>query len=250
LCQRGVFLENGELKKVGKASDVVATYIGLVHEDMNQELTQQIEISETKIDNNLNASNLAPSPEIINISIPSKIFVSVDKAMEMAEGSHRYGDGGAKILDIKLLNSNHISTDLLDFKEDFTIQVSIHFDKDLPSFCLGYSLRDLKGQMLIGSISTIERIQLPSVKKQDIYIAEIKAKNILKPGIYTITVGVELPVLLNQQHIFLDIVEDAVVFSSNIPSNILDYMPFMVYAPGKMKLFKLNNLINLPKNLV
>jgi lipopolysaccharide transport system ATP-binding protein len=243
LCQRGVFLEQGEVKKIGKASEVVATYISLVHGDMNQELKLQVENNKEKSEISVHSQKIEQENKVVVNSVISEIFVSTDKEVEFAEGNHRYGDGGVRILDIKLLNSYHIPTNSLDFKENFTIQVSIRFEKDLPSFCLGYSLRDLKGQMLIGSLSTTEGIEVSAVKKQEIYIAEIEAKNILKPGIYTITIGIELPVLVNQQHIFLDIVEDAVVFQSNIPTNTLDYMPFMIYAPGKMNFLKLNSSV-------
>ena len=241
LCQRGVFLENGELKKIGKASDVVATYMSLVHGDMNQELKLQVETDKKKTDENKNDFNIETVNKVFNTSITSNLLVSIDRQVEMAEGCHRYGDGGVKILDIKLLNSKRVVASSLDFKENFTIQVSMRFEKELPSFCLGYSIRDLKGQMLLGSLSSSERIEVPSVKNQDIYIAEIESQNILNSGIYTISVGVEQPILINQQHIFLDILEDAVVFQSNTPTDPLAYMPFMIYAPGKMKLLKLNN---------
>jgi ABC-type polysaccharide/polyol phosphate transport system ATPase subunit len=241
LCQRGVFLEDGELKKIGKASEVVATYISLVHGDMNQELKLQVEIDKKKTDENKNDFNIETVNKVFNTSIMSDLHVCIDRQVDMAEGCHRYGDGGVKILDIKLLNSQRILASSLDFKENFTIQVSMRFEKDFPSFCLGYSLRDLKGQMLIGSLSSSERIDVSAVKNQDIYIAEIESQNILNSGIYTISVGVEQPVLINQQHIFLDILEDAVVFQSNTPTDTLDYMPFMIYAPGKMKLLKLSS---------
>lgn len=242
LCQRGVFLESGELKKIGKASDVVATYISLVHGDMNQELKLlQVEADNKKTDENKNNFSIETANKVFKNSITSDLLVSIEKPVEMAEGCHRYGDGGVKILDIKLLNSKRFPVSSLDFKESFTIQISIRFEKDLPSFCLGYSLRDLKGQMLIGSLSSSERIEVPAVKNQDIYIAEIEAQNILNSGIYTISVGIELPVQINQQHIFLEILEDAVVFQSNKPTDPLDYMPFMIYAPGQMKFLKLNN---------
>ena len=240
LCQRGVFLENGELKKVGKASDVVATYISLVHEDMNQELTQQIEISETKIDNNLNVSNLGSPQKNINESTLSQIFVSVDQAMEMAEGSHRYGDGGAKILDIKLLNSQNLPTTELESREEFIIQASILFNKDLPTFCFGYLIRDIKGIDLIGTVTSVERVNMPSVKSGDIYVLEMKIANVLNTGTYTLTFAVEYPVNLNQNHIFLDYINDAVVFQVSMAKNPLDRFTAKVYIPAQCSHLKVN----------
>jgi energy-coupling factor transporter ATP-binding protein EcfA2 len=243
LCQRGVFLENGKVKKIGKASEIIATYISLIHEDMNQELKIQLENDKENSKISADLPNVGGDNRVTVNSGRSGIFVSTDREVEFAEGHHRYGDGGVRILDVKLLNSHHKPTNSLDFKEKFTIQVSILFEKDLPSFCFGYSLRDLKGQMLIGSLSTMEKIKISSVKNQEIYIVDIEAENILNSGIYTITAAVELPVVINEQHIFLDVVEDAVVFQSNRPMDSLEYMPFMIYAPGKMKILKFNNSV-------
>ena len=240
LCQRGVFLENGELKKVGKASDVVATYIGLVHEDMNQELTQYMDTNQTKVDSNLNVSGLEASQEIINKPISSQIFVSVDQAMEMAEGSHRYGDGGAKVLDIKLLNSQNLPTTELESREEFTIQASILFNKDLPTFCFGYLIRDTKGIDIIGTVTSIERVDMPSVKAGDTYIVEMKSQNILNTGIYTLTFAVELPLVMNQQHIYLDWINDALVFKVSLAENPYDRFTSRVYVPAKVNLFQVN----------
>ena len=234
------FLENGELKKFGKASNVVATYIGLAHEDMNQELTQYIDTNQTKVDNNLNIGNLAPSQEIINKSIPSKIFVSVDQAMEMAEGSHRYGDGGAKVLDIKLLNSQNLPTIELESREEFTIQASILFNKDLPTFCFGYLIRDIKGIDVIGTTTLVEKVDMPPVKTGHIYVVEMKIINMLNAGVYSLTFALELPIVINQQHIFLDWINDALVFKVNLAEDPCDRFASKVYIPAKINSFQVN----------
>lgn len=250
LCQRCVFLEQGELLKIGKASEVVDTYISIVHNEMNHELKQQAELTTKNIitdnqhqkaeqDNNLGQQH----------SLISEIFVSTEQEAKFAEGAHRYGDGSAKILDIQLLNSQHRPTKQLDFKEDFTIQVSIIFQQDLPSFCIGYSLRDLKGQMLIAYVTTSKRIEMPSVKSGEVYVIEIKGTNILNSGIYTITIGVELPVIVNQQHIFIDILENAVVFQSNLATDPLDRFPGMIYADVTVDFLKINNSLSYAPNL-
>ncbi len=244
LCQRCAFLEKGKLLKIGKASEVVDTYISIVNSEMNQELKQQVEL----ITENISTISQHQKPKQDNNldgeSTVSEIFVSTVKEAKFAEGTHRYGDGTAKILDIKLLNNQHRPTEQLDFKEDFTIQVSILFKKDLPSFCVGYSLRDLKGQMLIAYVTTAKRIEMPSAKAGEVYVIEIKGTNILNSGVYTITIGIELPVFINQQHIFIDILENAVVFQSNLAPDPLDRFPGMVYANVEFDYLKINNSLN------
>ncbi|MBN3906220.1 MAG: ABC transporter ATP-binding protein [Nostoc sp. NMS1] len=244
LCQRCAFLEKGKLLKIGKASEVVDTYISIVHSEMNQELKQQVELINKNIPTISQHEKATQDNNLDKKSTISKIFVSTVKEAKFAEGAHRYGDDSAKILDIKLLNSQHLPTDQLDFKEDFTIQVSILFKQDLPSFCIGYSFRDLKGQMLIAYATTAKRIEMPSAKAGEVYVMEIKGTNILNCGVYTITIGIELPVVTNQQHIFIDILENAVVFQSNLAQDPLDRFPGMVYANVEVDFLKITNSWN------
>ena len=240
LCQRGVFFEKGQLQKIGKASEVVASYISVVHGDMNQELKLQLQENIKNTEKSINSQKGKLDDEVFNNSIISEIFVSTDREAKLAEGASRYGEGGARILDIKLLNSQHYPTEQLDLKEDFTIQASIIFDKNLPTFCFGYLVRDIKGIDIIGTVTSIEKVHMPAVTEGEVYVVEMKATNMLNAGIYTLTFAVELPVVLNQQHVFLDWVNDAIVFQVNVAKDPLDRFTSRVYVPAEIKYFQVN----------
>ena len=237
LCQKGVFLEDGELKKIGKASEVVATYISLVHGEMNQEFKLQVEDNKDK---NESSEKIKKDNQVVSNSIISKIFVSTDQEIEFAEGYHRYGEGGAKVLDIKLLNSNNLPTHELKSREEFTIQTSIVFNKDLPTFCFGYLIRDIQGIDIVGTVTSIEKVYMPSVEKGEIYVVEMKSKNILNAGVYSLTFAVELPIVINQQHIYLDWINDALVFKVNLAEDTLDRFTSKVYVSAEIKSLQVN----------
>ncbi len=237
LCHKGIFLENGELKKIGKASEVVATYVSIVHGDMNQELKVQVkEKSEISSDN----QKIERTNDVAGDSIISEIFVSTDKEVEFAEGAHRYGEGGAKVLDIKLLNSQNLPTTQIESREEFTIQASILFEKDLSTFCFGYLIRDIKGIDIIGAVTSVEKVHIPCVTNGEIYVVEMKAKNMLNAGIYTLTFAVELPIVMNQQHLYLDWINDALIFKVNLAEDPLDRFTSKVYVPSQIKCLQVN----------
>lgn len=244
LCQRGLLLEKGQVQKIGKASEVVSFYMGLIHTDTNQHLQPEAEYNPEKrpkpINSNGSQQIKLTSDNLTHTTIP-EIFVSTEEEAQLAEGHHRYGDGGARILDIKLLNSQHQPTEELDFKEKFTIQASILFHKDLPTFCFGYLIRDVKGVDLLGTVTSIERVNMPDVSVGQVYVVEMEATNILNAGVYTITFAVELPIVMNQQHIFLDWVNEALVFKVNIPQDPLERFTSKVYAPAEVKYMQLKN---------
>jgi ABC-type polysaccharide/polyol phosphate transport system ATPase subunit len=242
LCQRCAFFDQGRLSELGKAADVVSTYIRMMHGEMNQSLQQEVEeIAQTSTEqqrkiNPWEDAALSDGEHAVERD-PVPVFVTTSEEKPFSDGANRYGNGDARILDIQLLNSQNQPTHQLDFKEAFTIQVAIRFNKDLPSFCLGYSLRDLKGQMLIGTVTTAERLVLPAVREGEVLIAQIQGLNIFSQGVYTITLGVEFPVHVNQQHIFMDIVENAFVFQAQPAVDPLDRIPCMIYAPVQIQCF-------------
>ncbi|MBD2355691.1 ABC transporter ATP-binding protein [Tolypothrix sp. FACHB-123] len=242
LCQRCVFLEQGKLQKIGKASDVVSLYTGIIHSEINQEFKVLLadKKGKTEIGKTIPNQRTPQFSGATDNSVISEIFVSIDQEVQFAEGNHRYGEGGARILDIKLLNSQHQPTEQLELKEDFTIQASIRFEQELPTFCFGYLIRDIKGIDLIGTVTSIERVNMPSVSTGEVYVVEMKSQNMLNAGIYTLTFAVERPIILNQQHIFLDWVNDALVFQVNIPEDPLDRFASKIYVPAEIKYQQLN----------
>jgi len=231
LCQRCAFLEHGELRTIGKASEVVEIYISTIRVQTNQELNKHVLLPINK--------KSYPDKEILNIREKQKIdnsssfeiLVQTDRENKFADGAYRYGDGGVKILDIQIINNFHQVTDNIEYKQDFFIQASIFFEKSFPTFCFGYLIKDLKGIELIGTTTTTENIDMPAVKSGDVYVVEAKTANILNEGIYTIAFGVELPVMPNQQHIYLDLVENAAVFKVNPPENLQHKFWSRTYAP-------------------
>jgi len=238
LCQKCVFLDSGQMVGFGKASDVVDMYIGQMNLDINSVLknTPQIENSSHETEANLNS----PVSEInqLDVKNENKIIVSTSGECSWPDTVHRYGDGGARIIDIKLLDASRRPVSKLELEQRFIIQASIKFEKDVEEFAVGYSFRDLKGQMLVGSVSTSEKVELPSVKKDDVHIVEFIGENKLKAGVYMISLGVELPVERNLHHMYLDVIENAVVFESLFKPDPETWFPAIVRVPIDIHCYK------------
>lgn len=239
LCQRAVFLEHGQLTTIGKASEVVEIYLSTIRHEANQELKKVF--NEKVEEQNVQQINLGLLQSTVSKHNNNfDILVQTDCEAKFAESAYRYGDGGAKILDIKVLDKNHRSTDVIEYKDDFYIQTSILFEKTFPTFCVGYLIKDLKGIELIGTTTITEQLELPAVNAGDVYVIETKTANILNAGIYTILFAVELAVLPNQQHIYLDVVEQATVFRIDPPKNEINRFWSKAYAPVKIDYIKFN----------
>jgi hypothetical protein len=233
-------LENGELKTIGKTSEVVASYVSLIHEDMNQELKLQVKDNKANRETNIrdlaidNTDRLVASSVLLQEKSNPKLFenfVSLDLEGSNFNESRRYGDGGARLLDLIVLDENNQSTSRIDYRQDFSIQASVIFEKDFETFSVGYLVSDLHGVSLVGTTTVVEKIEMPSVSAGEIYVFEFKTKNNLNHGIYTIWFGIELPVIENEQHIFLDVVESAAVIKIDPPISSADRFWSRTYTP-------------------
>jgi len=238
LCQRCLLLEGGQMIEFGKASDVVDAYVAKINMDINSTLKNALNVDEVIIKDKKDKSKQDDENSHIGKKKKSEIVVSLDKECEWLPTVHRYGDGGARVIDIKLLDASHRSISHLELDQDFIIQTSVRFEKNIEEVAVGYSIRDLKGQMLVGVVSTSEKVEMPSVENADIYIFEFSGKNKVKAGVYTISVGVELPVEKNLHHMYLDIVENAIVFESHFNPDPKTWFPAMVKVPINVQCYK------------
>jgi lipopolysaccharide transport system ATP-binding protein len=212
---------------------VVDKYISGANLELNQLLQKQVD---TRRDNEHPDKDQAV--EISANEFTNNIVVLTHSETTWPDTVQRYGDGGARILDIKLLDDMRRPANQLEVEQKFTIQASIRFDKSYPTFALGYSIRDLKGQMLVGGVTSGERVVMPAAKEGDTYVVEISSINRVTAGIYTISVGLEFPIELNRHHIFVDIVEHAIVFESKFHPDPANLFPALVKVPSEYSFIK------------
>ncbi len=236
LCQRCVWLDEGSMVACGPARDVVEGYVSKMHMQASEVLQEAAGALDTQFAAVQPIVTQPPAPADPTEGLPTsaqRARVSVSSPMQLPEGARRYGDGRARLLDVKLLDAQGDPVDQLELDAVFHIQAAVRFDAELPTFAFGYSMRDLKGQMLVGAISSGRVAPNRPVSAGDVFILEIASRNPLAQGVYTVTVSVELPVLLNRQHIFLDVIEHAVVFRSVFPGDPALWFPAMVQVPAR-----------------
>lgn len=234
LCTKCITIEKGCLIDFGDTVEVVDRYLGRSHLEINDILSP--EVNPLQLKNKVLLNAIASNARAVNKN--PNIIVSVEQETNWGKEVHRYGSNEGKILDIKLLDINRRPVDFLEVEQEFIIQASIRFESSFPTFCVGYSLRDLKGQQLVGGLTT-SYVTAPSVNNGDVFVIEIQSKNKLKAGTYTVSLGLEMPVILNQNHLFLDIIENAITFQSKFSSDPNDWFSSIVKVSSTFKIEKI-----------
>lgn len=215
-CQKVLWLSNGKMKAFGEAEPTIGKYVSETHLSINSDLSQIREDS--------TQAKYYGSTNVID-SLTNK-----EQYSSFAEGWRRYGDGRASILNAALLNSDSRPADTLRLREAFLIRFLVRAEVDVDSPALGFSFRDMKGNQVVGSVTTNYRsITVPRLLAGRDYLIEIQGQNMLTQGAYTLNLGIESVVEKNIAHEFIDVVENAIVFRSDFGSDSHDAFAAMVW---------------------
>ncbi len=231
LCKKAVLLECGAVAKNGSASEVADFYMRETYNKSSEELKKEVMPRD--------AGEGAEAVEgAENDGAGFEPLVSTECEADLGGQIHRFGTGEARLLDLKLLNWRREEASVIDFKKEFHIQASVLFRKKVAAPCLGYQIKDLKGIEIIGSTTAIENIRMPMADGLDVMVIEFKTRNILAPGIYSISFGIEEMVENNFRHIVLEAADNAVVFEISNPESMEERFWTRVHIPVEAKYFK------------
>lgn len=201
LCSRGIYIKNGNLHYIGKASDASELYIRESREESNKEHKKLSYNNQTTTTNSNNEKN--NKLDVIKF-IESKEF---DKKVS----PFRYGSGGAKIIYADLVNINNESVVEVEFGQKLKLQVHLYSEIE-TQISLNYYVLDDKKIYLFGGGPRTFGYDLIKVENNKSYIIEYVFSVPLQEGIYSISLECNLPIVINQTAEFLDVIENAVVF--------------------------------------
>ncbi len=205
LCDKAVLFENGAVKKIGLASEVGDYYI-------REYFIQNNEMLKKEYQNYYQIKEKSVEEDIKDNSDSFDIVVSKKEEVDLGAHVDRFGSGEARILDLKLLDRNHEISSSVALNEEFFLQASILFNKAVSYVCVGYQIKDSNGVPILGTTTTVEKVVIPPVSKNDVYIVELKTKNVLDTGNYSVLFAVEEIIDYNNKHIVLDAVDNGIVF--------------------------------------
>lgn len=204
LCSRGVYLEHGTVKAIGKAADVAELYIRTMREEMNGE--QQKFIRESKT-----VESCEPSPEGEQAGKSGDVAFKRSEEFDKRVAAFRYGSGGARITYAELLDEHFQPLASVEF--DQQVNVVIHFETDREEeLSCNYYIVDDKRNLILGSGMRLAGQNLLKSKKNGRYIVTYKTTIPLCEGNYSIQLQLTQPVILDQTAEFIDVIDDAIVF--------------------------------------
>jgi lipopolysaccharide transport system ATP-binding protein len=204
LCSRGIYLEKGRVQKIGKATDVSMLYMKAVCEEMNSENASKGQ----KVSNTLEKKL---DQKITNQSNDEGFKESVE--FENRVKHFRYGEGGAKITYVELLDERFQKISHLEFNQVGIIRIYIESSMEGEVSC-GYFIMDDKKNAILGASLPIVNPEKSflDISKGGRYVVTFKTRFPLQDADYSIQLQLTKPIIKGHTAVFLDMIDDAIVF--------------------------------------
>lgn len=218
LCDRAVWLHQGEMRAVGAAKDVCEHYLAMLFDANN--VTPG---AEQDPDSPQGQTEYARPTEWVDPRKELLIHSHLRTDFEMFVFDPQqagFGKGGAQIIDVHFTNTAGQPLHWVIGLEKVQLKIQVKVIKDLDSPIIGFYIKDRLGQELFGDNTYMSYAEQPVSAKagQHLQVQFDFIMPILPPGDYTVAVAIANGTQLeHEQHHWI---HDAVLFHSHTKSAI------------------------------
>jgi lipopolysaccharide transport system ATP-binding protein len=205
LCSKGIYLEKGAIKSIGAAGLVADDYVREMREEMNTYVAIDAPLQEEKKRDLLSTT--------ANEAVTYEKFISSQEFSDRV-AQFRYGDGGARVTWAAILNEQLAELSSVDF--DQTVLIRAYFESEIDSeVSCHYYVMDDKRNVILGADPLLMDKPLLKVKRGGKYIVTYKTRLPVEAGNYSIQFQITKAAQINVSAVFLDVVDNSVVFRVN-----------------------------------
>jgi len=155
LCDRAVWLENGEVREVGAAKDVCYHYIADLHSERDTSNSFRIGGSRAA------PAAVAAVQDARDDLLKSSQHRNTIEIFEFNDASPWYGVEGARIVGVQLLDPQGNILPSLDGGEQVILKVTCRAEKAIHSPIIGFYIKDRLGQNLFGDNTFLSYCDTP-----------------------------------------------------------------------------------------
>jgi ABC-type polysaccharide/polyol phosphate transport system ATPase subunit len=222
LCNRAIYLEQGKIKTIGPALDVVDSYLRDLRDDQYRNVLKQVE-SRVETDAAEQPEKVVGA-ESVNDTSPVDISRRYKQYAEKVK-PYRYGTGGARVRYIEMIGEDGLPSDHFGFKEKVTIRAHLEIHRDIDALNCCIIIRNKHGVEVMHCTTREYGYSFDEITVGTLLEVDISFENILKPmDAYSVHYTVNNTYSLENQEI-LDLIELATVFSVKPdPQNPIYYL--------------------------
>lgn len=180
LCSRALLFDKGECLMDGSPKEVMAHYRKLIYapKDRQEAIREEIRSGEKE------PSTPAPAPEKHPVA-----GAQYDPSL-VPESRVEYASQGARIENIRILDSKNAPVNLLEPGESYAVQFDVSFEERAEKVQFGIAIKTQSGVVLGNAASYLPEERLPEAAAGKTYRATFRFANRLLPGTYYLNAGV------------------------------------------------------------
>jgi ABC-type polysaccharide/polyol phosphate transport system ATPase subunit len=233
LCERCIYIKDGNVHAVGQASVVAELYIREMREKLNIENNKpklQENIIQAEVDNSLMKKG---STDVKQSKLSA--FKASDE-FDRNVSPFRYGTGEAKVRYVELLDENELN--IVEVKFNQKIKIRIHLESYSDIFAaVNFQIFDDKKINITAGGFKQQSEELLHLLNMDKYIVDYELKLPLQQGNYSVQVNISSFLEDSDMPIFVDGIPDACVFRVGERPNFpiwskVDLFPQLSYVKG------------------
>ncbi len=157
LCDRCLWLDNGEVRELGEAKEVCEHYVAALQAE--QDSPERFKIGGTRKTAHASYPVIDPRHEFIK----QTNLRNVIQPFDFDPDGEWFGRKGASIVNVALLDQDGRHAATLDGGEVITIQVQADIHRDMQGVIIGYYVKDRLGQRIFGDNTYLQYIEHPIV---------------------------------------------------------------------------------------
>ena len=205
LCSRGIYLQNGQLKAIGRSGEIAERYI----RDMREEISTGFKNINPE-DEKRSADKLT-KPTSADIKSKGKFTLAEEDQFARRINDYRYGSGEVKVRYAQFLDIDDVNIIEADFNQ--LIFLKIYFESTVDDIIApSYQILDNKKNEILGASPRVLGLPLVNVKNGRNYVATYSTRLPLQEGLYSITLYITKPKIKDETAEFFDVIENAFVF--------------------------------------
>ncbi|MEX3972096.1 ABC transporter ATP-binding protein [Paraburkholderia caribensis] len=188
LCSRAVWLDRGSVRLDGPAKEVVEAYLAEQH--VLDRKAQGVTVTAAKAER---ARAKMVASDVIDPRIEQLRAANHIRVFEFDPDAHagEFGAGGARVVDVALLDDDGHKAQLLQGGELVTLELKIEVNSPLTGLIFGFYLKDRLGQRLFGDNTHLAYEDMVDGEPDDVFRATFQFRMpILPVGAYSIDAAV------------------------------------------------------------
>jgi len=190
LCDRAVWLDNGQMKMLGSAKEVSERYLAFQHaKDRSSETGEEI-LDKPNYNREAILSTTTNIRDCRQDMLNDSNLKNEIRLVELGSANNGYGTGKAKITHVNLLQDGQSVASIIG-GENVSLEIVVDVSEQLESVIAGFYFKDRLGQRLFGDNTYLSYLHEPiSVTPGELMVAIFKFRMpILPVGDYSIDVA-------------------------------------------------------------